>query len=146
LTKLKFRNLKINKLSPIEQWRFLNMFFFNNWKKSNACRCRNSYALKSYEARCLKKSFRGSNFVQKFGRSWKNGVNEILRNYNFLFLFEWISNDSIGGSYTTKGGAMSRRQSHPWRIFSTKTVSMRFLMLGEIGLWLRTNPIKFTIF
>ena len=36
----------------------------------------NSYTcnLKSYEVRCQKNLFRGSNFVQKFGPSYKNGV------------------------------------------------------------------------
>ena len=38
--------------------------FVNNYKNSNAHRFLNSY-LKWYEARGLKKSFRGSNFVQK---------------------------------------------------------------------------------
>ena len=45
----------------------LNIFLFNNWKKLNACRFLNSYALKWYEVRCLNKLFRGSNFAQKFG-------------------------------------------------------------------------------
>ena len=49
----------------------INIFLFNNWKKSNACRFLNSYALKWYDPRRLKKLFRGSNFVQKFGPSYK---------------------------------------------------------------------------
>ena len=51
----------------------LNIFLSNNWKKSNACRFLNSYVLKWYESRRMKKSFRGSNFVQKFGPSYKKG-------------------------------------------------------------------------
>ena len=49
----------------------LNIFLFNNWKKSNACRFLNSYAFKWYDVRRLKKIFTGSNFVQKFGPSYK---------------------------------------------------------------------------
>ena len=41
--------------------------FINNYKNSNARRFINSYALKLTEAGPLKKSYRGSNFVQKFG-------------------------------------------------------------------------------
>jgi len=44
---------------------------FNNRTKSNACRFLNSYALKWYEVRRLKKLFTGSNCVQKFGPSYK---------------------------------------------------------------------------
>ena len=50
------------------------------WKPRNlkiwqhACRCINSYALKWYEARRLKKSFGGSNFVQKFGHFQKVAI------------------------------------------------------------------------
>ena len=40
-------------------------------KNSNACRFLTSYASKWYEARRLKKLFRGSNFVQEFGPSYK---------------------------------------------------------------------------
>ena len=44
---------------------------FNNWKKSNACRFLNSYAWKRYEVHRLKTLFRGSNFEQTFGPSYK---------------------------------------------------------------------------
>ena len=52
----------------------LNIFLFNTWKKASARRFVNSYVLKLYEARRLKKSLRGLNFVQKFGPFKKNGV------------------------------------------------------------------------
>ena len=39
--------------------------FVNNKKISNTCRFLISYALKFYETRGVKKSFRGSNFVQR---------------------------------------------------------------------------------
>ena len=60
---------------------------FNNWKKSNACRFWHSYALTWYEVRCLQKLFRGSNFVQKFGPSYKkrrqNGNTNHTSNVDF---------------------------------------------------------------
>ena len=40
----------------------------------NACRFLNSYALKWYKPRHFKKIFWGSNFVQKYGPSYKSGV------------------------------------------------------------------------
>jgi len=40
-------------------------------KNSNAFTFSHSYVLKWYKAHRLKKSFRGSNFVQKFGPFWK---------------------------------------------------------------------------
>ena len=63
----------------------LNIFLFNNWKKSNACRFLNSHALKWYEARRLEKIFRESNFVQMFGPSYKkNGVFVINKAYHSM--------------------------------------------------------------
>jgi len=44
----------------------VNIFLVNNWKKSNAGRFLNSYTLKWYEDRCLKKIFIKSNFVKKY--------------------------------------------------------------------------------
>ena len=60
----KFRNFKFD----------LKYNFVNNLKNSNACRFLNSYVLKWYEVRRLEKLFRGSNFIQKFVPSYKNGV------------------------------------------------------------------------
>ena len=56
LLSLKFRNSNLN----------LKRNVVNNLKNSKAFRFLNSYTLKWYEARRLKKSFRGSNFVPKF--------------------------------------------------------------------------------
>ena len=85
---MKFQNLKIWKLPLLVKPKVfkhlqlisiknpifnvsLNIVLFNNWKKSNACRFLNYYALKWYEVRYSKKLFRGSNFVQKCGPSYK---------------------------------------------------------------------------
>ena len=49
----------------------LKVNFVHNLKNSNACRFLNSYPLKLYEARHLKQLYIRSNFVEKFGPSYK---------------------------------------------------------------------------
>ena len=97
---MEFRNLKISKLSllikPIEQWRLLNIqlisiknpifnvplniFLFNNWKKWNACRFLNSYALTWYEACRLKNYLWGQILYRSLDPAKKR------RHFSFLFL------------------------------------------------------------
>ena len=63
-----FINSEILLIFKFQKSKFdLKYNFLNNYKNSNARRFINSYTLKWYEARRVKKSFIGSIFVQKFG-------------------------------------------------------------------------------
>ena len=80
---------------------------FNNSKKSNACRFLNSYALKWYEVRCLKKLFRGSNFVQKSGPSYKNGVNTGVNDIMLAFSYRILPTRSYTVRRTVSDGHLN---------------------------------------
>ena len=70
----------------------LNIFLFNNWKKSNACRFLNSYALKWYEYRRLKNYLGGQILYSSSVPPIKNGVDAIFDQGNPFFkslLFLW---------------------------------------------------------
>ena len=77
---LKRRNLEICKHSSFFKLltKFvnipLNILLFNNWKKSNAWRFLNSYALKWYEVRGLKNYLGGQILYKSVDPPIKNGV------------------------------------------------------------------------
>ena len=66
----------------------LNIFLFNNWKNSNACRFLNSYALKWYVARRLEKLFRGHILYRSLVPTINNGVSAECMNIRIKFLNE----------------------------------------------------------
>jgi len=72
----------------------LNIFLFNNWTKSNACRFLNYYAWKWYEVRRLKKLFKGSKCVQKFGASYKKR-RQYYKSFLLLFNRHWHASQQL---------------------------------------------------
>jgi len=60
----------------------LNIFLFNNLKKSNDCRFLNSYSLKWYEARCFKKNHLA-------GQIWDRSLDHVTKRRLWVF-FTWF--------------------------------------------------------
>ena len=86
-------------------------------KKSNACRFLHSYALKWYEVRCLRKLFRGSNFVQKCGPSYKNGVYAVSMVNDVVWVSYYIFDHRVGSNYNLL--------FRYWRVFWHQQTQMR---------------------
>jgi len=123
----------------------LNIFVFNNWKKSNACRFLNCCALKWYEARRLKKYLWGQILYRNLDPTKNYFLKHNSRKHIFiLFQFPKAPSKILGAFTDSQNGLYLIGSSNlVWRYEKSKkdNCSPRKITQSLLSCWYSTAHI-----